>query len=52
MAFLYKTLKEAGYEYIPSCANFVLFPVSLDGKRFTDELAKRSVSVRDWAFND
>ncbi len=33
--FLYKTLQDAGYEYIPSDTNFVLFPVRIDSERFT-----------------
>jgi histidinol-phosphate aminotransferase len=49
--FLYKTLKEAGYEYIPSHTNFVLFPIQMDGKRFTEEMMKRSVSIRNWEFS-
>ncbi|QHT68583.1 histidinol-phosphate aminotransferase family protein [Rhodocytophaga rosea] len=51
-AFLYKTLKDAGYEYVPSYANFVLFPIQIDGKRFTEEMSKRGVSIRNWAFDN
>lgn len=50
--FLYKTLKQEGYEYIPSHANFVMFPIKMDGKRFTDEMMKRGVGVRFWEFNN
>ena len=50
--FLYKTLKQEGYEYIPSAANFVMFPIKMDGKRFTDEMMKRGVGVRFWQFNN
>ncbi|HEX5169239.1 MAG TPA: histidinol-phosphate transaminase [Cyclobacteriaceae bacterium] len=50
--FLYSILKKAGYDYIPSYTNFVLFPIKMDGKRFTDEMMKRGVSVRFWKFND
>lgn len=50
--FLYKTLKQEGYEYIPSQANFVMFPLKMDGKRFVDEMMKRSVGVRYWEFNN
>nr|WKN40063.1 histidinol-phosphate transaminase [Tunicatimonas sp. TK19036] len=48
--FLYKTLEDAGYEYIPSHTNFVLFPVRMDSKRFTQEMMKRGVGVRPWSF--
>jgi histidinol-phosphate aminotransferase len=50
--FLYAVLKKAGYEYIPSYTNFVLFPIKMEGKLFTEEMMKRGVSVRFWKFND
>lgn len=50
--YLYRTLKEQGYEYIPSDANFVLFPIRMEGQRFLQEMFKRSVGVRQWRFND
>jgi histidinol-phosphate aminotransferase len=50
--FLYKTLKEEGYTYIPSAANFVMFPLKMDGKKFVDEMMKRGVSIRNWEFNN
>lgn len=48
--FLYETLKKEGYEYIPSVTNFVMFPLHMDSKRFTEEMMKRSVGVRNWQF--
>jgi histidinol-phosphate aminotransferase len=48
--YLYKILKQEGYEYIPSSANFVMFPVPMDSQRFVDEMMKRGVSVRSWKF--
>ena len=50
--FLYQTLKQEGYEYIPSSANFVMFPIKIEGKRFVDEMMKRGVGVRFWEFNN
>ena len=50
--FLYKVLKEEGYEYIPSHTNFVMFPIKMEGKKFTDEMMKRGVGVRFWKFNN
>ena len=35
--FLYEVLKKEGYDYIPSSANFVLFPIKMDGQKFVDE---------------
>lgn len=50
--FLYEVLTEAGYTYIPSCTNFVMFPIAMEGRTFTDEMMKRGVSVRFWKFNE
>ena len=50
--YLYSILKKSGYEYIPSSTNFVMFPIKMDGKQFTDEMMKLGVSVRFWKFND
>jgi len=51
-AFLYKTLKNEGYEYVSSHTNFVLFPLKMNGKKFTEEMMKRGVGVRHWEFNN
>jgi histidinol-phosphate aminotransferase len=50
--YLYDVLKKEGYEYIPSDANFVMFRIKMEGKRFTDEMMKRGVGVRFWKMND
>jgi histidinol-phosphate aminotransferase len=50
--FLYDTLKAEGYTYIPSSANFVMFPLKMDGIRFTDEMMKRGVGLRHWKLNN
>jgi histidinol-phosphate aminotransferase len=49
--YLYEVLKKEGYSYIPSSANFVLFPIKMDGKQFADEMMKRGVGVRFWKLN-
>jgi len=49
--FLYSVLKKKGYPYVPSVANFVIFPINMEGKQFADEMMKRSVGVRFWKFN-
>ncbi len=51
-ALLYQTLKDEGYEYVPSHTNFVLFPLKMNGKKFTEEMMKRGVGVRYWEFNN
>ena len=49
--YLYSVLKAEGYEYIPSSTNFVMFPIKMDGKKFADEMMKRSVGIRYWKMN-
>jgi histidinol-phosphate aminotransferase len=48
--FLYATLKQEGYEYIPSSANFVLFPIKMDGMKFSNEMKNRGVGIRTWSY--
>lgn len=50
--YLYTVLKKEGYEYIPSSTNFVLFPIKMEGMRFSAEMANRGVSIRFWKFNN
>jgi histidinol-phosphate aminotransferase len=49
--YLYSVLKKEGYEYIPSSANFVMFPLKMDGQKFVAEMMKRGVGVRNWKLN-
>jgi len=49
--YLYSVLKKEGYEYIPSSANFVMFPLKMDGNKFVNEMFKRGVGVRNWKLN-
>lgn len=48
--YLYETLKAEGYEYIPSSANFVMFPIKMEGPHFVEEMMKRGVGIRSWKF--
>ena len=50
--YLYKVLKEEGYDYIPSHTNFVMFPIKMDGEKFVTEMMKRGVGVRFWQFEN
>jgi histidinol-phosphate aminotransferase len=50
--YLYDVLTKEGYTYVPSSTNFVLFPIKMEGKQFTDEMMKRGVGVRFWKFNN
>lgn len=48
--YLYSVLKKEGYDYIPSSANFVMFPLKMDGSKFVAEMNKRGVGIRQWKF--
>ena len=50
--FTYATLKREGYDFLPSNTNFVLFPLKMNGKKFTEEMLKRGVGLRSWEFSD
>ncbi|MBK0378228.1 pyridoxal phosphate-dependent aminotransferase [Mucilaginibacter segetis] len=50
--YLYSVLKKEGYTYIPSSANFVMFPLKMDGGKFVGEMMKRGVGVRSWKMNN
>ncbi len=50
--YLYKVLEGEGYSYIPSSTNFVMFPINMKGERFSQEMFKRGVAVRNWEFDD
>jgi histidinol-phosphate aminotransferase len=50
--YLYNVLKEEGYTYIPSSANFVIFPVKEDSRSFASKMSNNGVSVRSWQFNN
>jgi histidinol-phosphate aminotransferase len=49
--YLYSVLKKEGYTYIPSSANFVMFPLKMDGNKFVGEMMKRGVGLRNWKLN-
>ncbi|MCJ8167483.1 aminotransferase class I/II-fold pyridoxal phosphate-dependent enzyme [Pontibacter sp. E15-1] len=50
--FTYSVLKKEGYTYLPSHTNFIMFPLKMDGKKFTEEMLKRGVGLRSWEFYD
>jgi len=49
--FLYQTLKQNGYTYLPSGTNFVLFPIRMKGDDFVKKMMDNGVSVRQWKFD-
>ena len=44
--FLCGQLDKMGYHYIPSYANFVLFPITIPGKKFLSDMESKGVGVR------
>lgn len=48
--FLYDVLKQEGYTWIPSAANFVMFPIKMEASKFGNEMMKRGVAIRTWRF--
>ncbi len=49
--YLYAFLKKEGYAYIPSSANFVLFPIHMKGDDFLKKMEEQGVLVRRWEFD-
>ncbi|MGA0559581.1 pyridoxal phosphate-dependent aminotransferase [Larkinella sp. VNQ87] len=48
---LYKGLKDKGYEYVPSYANFVLFPIRMKTKQFEKEMFGNGVLTSTREYN-
>ncbi|GAB3907524.1 histidinol-phosphate transaminase [Larkinella knui] len=48
---LYKGLKEKGYEYVPSYANFVLFPIRMKTKVFEKEMFGNGILTSTREYN-
>jgi histidinol-phosphate aminotransferase len=49
--FLYDFLTAQDYTYLPSSANFVLFPLRMKGQPFLAKMMDEGVSVRSWEFD-
>ncbi|WP_234734144.1 pyridoxal phosphate-dependent aminotransferase [Tellurirhabdus bombi] len=49
--YLYDFLKQSDYTWLPSSANFVLFPLRMKGQTFTKGMMEQGVSVRQWEFD-
>ena len=49
--YTYDFLTKAGYSYIPSSANFLLFPVKMKGSDLMSKLMAEGVMVRKWEFD-
>lgn len=49
--YLYSFLTKAGYTYIPSSANFVIFPLKMKGSDMLAKMAAEGVMLRKWEFD-
>ncbi|MFC5412454.1 pyridoxal phosphate-dependent aminotransferase [Larkinella bovis] len=49
---LYKGLKDKGYDYVPSYANFVLFPIRMKTKQFEKEMFSNGILTSTREYNN
>lgn len=49
---LYKGLKQLGYEYVPSHTNFVLFPIRMKTKAFSEQMFRNGVGTQTRDFDN
>ena len=50
--FVYKTLKDMGYDYVPSSTSFILFPIEMEGEAFLEKMTEQQVGVRAFDIMD
>lgn len=50
--FVYKTLDDMGYEYVPSSTSFILFPIEMEGEAFLEKMTAQQVGVRAFDIMD
>lgn len=50
--FVYKTLEDMGYEYVPSYTSFILFPIEMEGEAFLEKMTELQVGVRAFDIMD
>ncbi|KKM86285.1 hypothetical protein LCGC14_1280560 [marine sediment metagenome] len=50
--FVYKTLDDMGYEYVPSSTSFILFPIEMEGQAFLEKMTAQQVGVRAFDIMD
>jgi histidinol-phosphate aminotransferase len=50
--YLYGNLDKMGYKYIPSYTNFVMFPISMNGKEYLKKMNEKGVMVRSFDIQD
>ncbi|RUA13933.1 MAG: histidinol phosphate aminotransferase, partial [Flavobacteriia bacterium] len=50
--YVYKSLAEKGFDYVPSHTSFLIFPIEMEGKAFLDKMTEQKVGVRAFQFMD
>lgn len=50
--YLYASLDKMGYKYIPSFTNFVMFPITMNGKEYLSKMGAKGVMVRSFDMRD
>jgi histidinol-phosphate aminotransferase len=50
--YVMESLKELGYEPIPSFTNFLMFPISMSGKEYLTKMSAQGVGVRAFSIFD
>jgi histidinol-phosphate aminotransferase len=50
--YVMASLKEMGYEPIPSYTNFIMFPIAMKGKEYLKKMSDQGVGVRAFSIND
>ncbi|MCB0372220.1 MAG: histidinol-phosphate aminotransferase family protein [Muricauda sp.] len=50
--YVYQSLDQMGFEYVPSYTSFLIFPIEMDGKEFLGKMTEQKVGVRAFEFMD
>ncbi len=50
--YVYESLGQMGFEYVPSHTSFLIFPIEMDGKEFLTKMTEQKVGVRAFEFMD
>lgn len=50
--YVYQSLDQMGFEYVPSYTSFLIFPIEMEGKEFLGKMTEQKVGVRAFEFMD
>ncbi|MBQ4913212.1 histidinol-phosphate aminotransferase family protein [Maribacter sp. MMG018] len=48
--YVYKSLKQLGYDYVTSYTSFIIFPIEMEGQLFLKKMTEKKVGVRAFEF--